>query len=479
MNKKVYLFAAVAALFAACSNNDGAESAEKAQAQAQAQQVPLAFDTYVSRSVTRSGKTGEFTGTNIKTDFKDEAFGVFAYYTNSETYDQVFTPNFMYNQLVKWDGSAFTYEPIKYWPNEYGSNALSDDVDKVSFFAYAPYVAATNVASGKVVDTTKGITGFTRNNVVGDPMVKYITTFGTDEQVDLCWGVVAATPPTWTNKNTDATSLTAGFPWLNIEHPTATSTAWASAQKVTFDFNHALAALNVQVDTKTNSTSPANPDATGNHTKVYIRSVTFEGFATKGALNLNNTTANTALWYNYDTNNELDNGDETVIQDGRKDGKEGITAATREYARINPNFVQSTLWDATSPMPGVTETPENLFSKADGTAAAGADDYIYVIPNGDKLKVTIEYDVLTEDDKLSGYLNDGKNHGSVVKNTITRYITASGSGDVANGDVTLVNGKKYLINLHLGLNSVEFDATVTAWGDAATPDGGADLPQNN
>ncbi len=303
-------------------------------------------------------------------------------------------------------------------------------------------------------------------------MVKYISTFYTDEQVDLLWGTVAS--ESWVIKNDGTTdqSFNKGLPYLNVQHPKGTSTA----QKVSFDFKHGLAALNVQVDTKTNGTSAAAP---ATNTKVFIRSVTFEGFDTKGALNLNNVSTGTALWYNINCSDELNNGSEKTIQDGRKDGKEGIVEATKEYAAINPNFVQDAVWGSTKA--GVNGTAANLFCKYDRTAATNITDPIYVIPNGDKLKVTIEYDVLTKDGNLAGKLNDGETDGSVVKNVITRYITTDGKGSSSSpttGAIILENGKLYKINLHLGLNSVEFDATVTAWPTTATA-GGADLPHNN
>ena len=483
MNKKVYLFAAVAALFAACSNNDGAESAEKAQAQQNAQQIAVDFGVYTSRQATRAGVTGDIKTAGLKTDagdLRNAGFGVFGYYTNADSYDQTFTPNFMYNQQVTSDGTDFSYTPVKYWPNEYGGNAYSEDVDKVSFFAYAPWVKV-NVATGKLhsdvltADATAdkwGITGMTRNTASGDPMVKYISTFATDKQVDLVWGTQTGT---WNIKQTSAaqSGFTAGLPWLNVQHPQATGTT----QRLTFDFKHALAALNVQVDLYADATT-ATAAAAG--TKVFIRSVTFEGFDTKGALNLNNTTADKALWYNYDCNNEIDLGAETLVQDGRKDGKEGVTAAGNENALINPTFVQSDVWGSTAA--GVTNTAGNLFCKTGGTAADDAADAIYVIPNGDELKVTIEYDVLTADGNLSGKLNDGQTAGSVVKNVITRYITSDGTASYAAGgakNIKLTNGKKYKILLHLGLNSVEFDASVTTWTDPADPDGSANLPNNN
>ncbi len=502
---KFFMMAAAAALFAACSSESDSIIADAQLATAQTEQVAVSFDSYINRGTTRAGAVGDITtdymkNTSYVTSAGKAGFGVFGYYTNADTYDQNFTPNFMYNQQVKWDGSKFAYSPIKYWPNEFGSYAASDDIDKVSFFAYAPFVTV-EPTTGKVKDnstktyaldngdTSYGIVGMKRNNATGDPMIKYISNLYTDQQVDLLWGTAPQT--TWNWKNTVGTmdqSIAAGNPWLNIQHPVVTSTSWDAAQKVTFDFKHSLARLNVTVDTKADDTDAADVEEPAN-TKVYIRSVTFEGFDTKGALNLNNTTAGIALWYNFDCVDELPLavGNEVIVKDGRRDGKEGINPDTKEYAAINPNFVQSTVWDDGDAKPGVTGDAGNLFCKADGTEAAAPTNPLYVIPNGDPLKVTIEYDVLTADANLAGKLNDGKTNGSVVKNVITRYITigssATGSPSkpgtfgVAEGNgIKLANGKQYTISLHLGLNSVQFNASVTPW-DPHT--GGADLPHNN
>ena len=65
------------------------------------------------------------------------SFGVFAYYTKTSNWNSVktsTTPNFMYNQEVTYNGSAYTYTPLKYWPNNTG--------DKVTFWAYYPYTAS-------------------------------------------------------------------------------------------------------------------------------------------------------------------------------------------------------------------------------------------------------------------------------------------------------------------------------------------------
>lgn len=482
---KFFILAAAAALFVGCSSDDSIS--EKAAKQAPQE---VGFSAYLNRGTTRAGQTGEIVSPSATPATGQVAlanFGVFGYYTNAEFYDQTFTPNFMYNQQVTYS-SGWTYAPVKYWPNEFGSNSASDDIDRVSFFAYAPYVtvepttgkvkAPTSPTEGDNGDNTYGIVAMKKNTATGDPMVKYITTFYTDKQVDLLWGTVP-TGQAWNLKETNAALspvLTAGKPWLDIQHPNETSVNDAS--RVKFDFKHALAALNVTVDLKVNKNTVNGFPTDRGTTKVFIRSVTFEGFDTKAALNLNNTTANEALWYTFDCCcEELSKGAETTIQDGRKDGKEGLAQDTKEYAAINPKFVQDKAF-ASAPA-GVTENPDNLF-KAAGSTAAGKDDPIYVIPNGDKLKVTIEYDVLTADDNLAGKLNDGTTKGSVVKNVITRYITNSGTGNVTTGDMKLKNGKQYTIKLHLGLNSVEFDAEVSPWDTQTSYEqGGADLPHNN
>lgn len=61
-------------------------------------------------------------------------FGVLAYFTQGGGFNSSTSiPNFMYNQKIEKSGTAWEYNPTKFWPPN------SDD--KVSFFAYAPYNA--------------------------------------------------------------------------------------------------------------------------------------------------------------------------------------------------------------------------------------------------------------------------------------------------------------------------------------------------
>ena len=409
--------------------------------------TPVGFSAYAQRGVTRAGYPGLLDMTALEEPSgSGGGFGVFAYYTDLKKYDQTYIPNFMYNQGVYKSGGDWAYTPVMYWPNESGSNAQSDDEDKVSFFAYAPYVPHLSAAAGSVSgDATWGITGFSRNTTEGDPIVKYMVSFDPSKSVDLCWAV--CNQPTWGRIEGANQTMTEGLPWLDVEHPAAIN------QPMTFTFRHALSQLNVQID--------ADPDinihdvtseiATG--TKVYVRSISFTGIATQGALNLNNTVANTPLWLEYSGTTDLPYGESVTVKDGRRDGREGASGAeaTNETpAGLNPQIVQTA-----GGSPGVTHELQNLFNDATLTTP------VYVIPTGEKVTVTIVYDVETTNPDLIGYISDGATHGISIENKISKDITWSNS---ATG---LEAGKKYQLNLHLGLNSVKFDASVDAWDDSA------------
>ena len=149
--KKIFLFAAAAALLTACSSEELSNSEVAQQNNAE---TPVAFSIYTPRSVTRAGLPKEITTGSLQTGaHKDAGFGVFGYYTDGEDYLAANTfPNFMYNQQVKYDGGEWKYEPVKYWPNEYGQSATSDDVDRVSFFSYAPWITVTPSTGVPVIE---------------------------------------------------------------------------------------------------------------------------------------------------------------------------------------------------------------------------------------------------------------------------------------------------------------------------------------
>lgn len=418
------------------------------------------FSAYLMRGTTKAGATGELT-TSGTTSLQTEGFGVFGYHTDNALYSQAVQPNFMYNTKVS--TASWTYSPIKYWPNEFGENASSEAIDRLTFFAYAPYVKV-NSSTGSLdgyddsdaANSTKtGITRLTRATDTGDPKVSYVVAFAPASSVDLCWGVSKDGFNKSAGTSEGTNSIAAGAPYINVARPN-------TGDKIAFGFEHALASLNVKIDA---SVAGISNGAALNaaQTRVYVRSVSFEGFAGEGSLNLNSPKGN-PQWVNYYGNGALST-DPVTVYDGRRDGREGSSAdANEKPATLNPVIVQSAAYDAT-PTAGVTDTEVNLFNPGSGDAASP----IYVIPNGDNLKVTIAYDVETIDNKILGsYLADGVKHGSVVENKITKTITGIGAMEA---------GKKYVVTLHLGLNSVDFDAEITDWG--AGEDGTGNLPASS
>lgn len=426
----------------------------------------IGFDVYTSRqTASRAGVTGELNTAGLQdpdNDIGKAGFGVFAYFGDNSKYNAAKSiPDFMYNQQVKYTTtppSRWDYEPLKYWPNEYGDNAQSGDTDRLTFFAYAPWTACTP-STGEVdtsVDATAdqwGITGFTPNSAAGDPAVYYTATLNPTNQVDLCWGTVHSDCESWSTMDGTQT-LTVGKPYIDVEHPAGTG------QKMKLNFQHALAALNVQIDADPDIAVHDESSTIGTATKVYVRSVTFTGFTLKGALNLNNTVANVALWTDSDGQDFPTAGSEVTLNDGRADGSEGQRAATGEK---NICLNTSIISDDDNTQPGVTHELKNLFNDATATTP------VYVIPDGNPVTVTVSYDVETASPNLAQYLSDGHTHGSSINSTITKEITFGSA-------TTLACGKKYTLKLHIGMNSMKFDADISTWD--VTANGNGWLPNN-
>lgn len=148
-------------LLAACSGDD-----DTAPITPQGGGVPIEFSTEVEDAQTRGA---EFTKDNLA------EIGVFASFTNGEFDASSSLPNFMYNQQVKKqpDGT-WDYSPKQYWPN--------NNTDKLSFFAYAPYVdeAATSGSNPT----------FSQKTAAGYPTLTYTVSPTEAAQIDL----LAATP---------------------------------------------------------------------------------------------------------------------------------------------------------------------------------------------------------------------------------------------------------------------------------------------
>ncbi len=296
MKKYFYLAAVSAMMLTACSSENDVVQPTTAQPTnpVAVQQQAVAFDTYLAGSTasTRSGEKGVMTTQKLKT--ATAGFGVFTFYSDNGNYNNTTAkPDFMYNQKVTWN-SGWTYSPLKYWPNETTADmynetghATSTATDKLSFFAYAPYVDP-NISGGLV---TPGITALSGNNVAGDPTVSWTYSQSPDNNVDLLWGVAPA-GFSYTNVSGATTSVPVGMPLLNLVKPD-------KDQKVKFLFQHALSRIGLSVVSAIDQIA-AGDDAgkyTTDETRVLIEEVKIWGnFGQSGVLNLNNTEANVANW---------------------------------------------------------------------------------------------------------------------------------------------------------------------------------------
>lgn len=411
MKKYIVFTAAIAAALLAASCNK-----EAVQVNIPEQNNQIAFGTYAARS-TKSGATGEMTTAALQ----GSGFGVFAYHHDASAgetaYGATSTPDFMYNQQVTYSAPNWVYTPIKYWPNEHGNAAASDQVDKVSFFAYGPYVASP-------VADSEGINAFSANDAAGDPKVSYKVAAKPQDNVDLIWAV-AESNTTWETAN-GATTVTIpeGMPFLNLIKPKTNG-------KINFFFKHATTKLLLNVK------SIFDEAPTSGTTKITIGSVVIKGdFARAGVLNLNNTAANTALWESK-TYDSTDPANETVLT---------INAA---------NNLRASLVDAGDK--AYANQPEGVTTEFQ---ALMADNMQFnVIPGGIK-SITITYFVTTTDANLDGGY-------SRVENVITKTFDTP---------LALENNKAYTLNLQLGMTSVKVGATVAPWsGEPATV---IDLPAN-
>jgi len=487
MKKNFLAMTALAAmLFAGCTSSDDITTRETIT-KANEAATPINFGTYMGKTGTRAGTPGTITtdGANSTVSLQTQGFGVFAYMkgtngaTDCFTYSDpnwnwnVQTPNFMYNQQVTYSASKWSYSPVKYWPNDFSTGSVdartpaatgSVNAGKISFFAYAPYVAAT-ATTGTVSPNTEGITALSANNADTEPWVTYkFKKTGTPEKydlttsqnVDLLWGT--RTTASYDLASGSETALDGKYKDSEGNSYNTDLTKQKTAETIDFNFKHALAkfggkegtrcGLQVVADFDLNDESPsATPSGTASNVKaaetlitlnsIKIENMTEDGkkFAIGGKFNLARGT-----WSDW-------------VYAGAGDLRKEYTVGSTTNAEVwEPSTLQLTYdsgWkNSTESLPGVDETFKDVFSDVE--------DALYFIPGGNcTMKITVQYTVRTYDANLVDI--DGANPAETTSTKVVQTIA-----NVVNFG-TLKSNHFYKLIIHLGMTSVKFAATVADW----------------
>ena len=207
----------------------------------------ISFDSYLGRSaVSVNGSRGSVLDMDALKK-PEEGFGVFGHYISTDETTPTYGDNLFKNQPVTYktsaEASAWTYNPVKYWPTE----------GHINFLAYAPYVENQELKEKSKLD-------FTVNPVIKD-------------QKDLLWAN-AANQTKQNNSGTD--------------------------KKVKFQFAHALARLGYTV--KTSLTGTSTTITLKKITLAGSNDGTTNAFYTKGTIDLSKPSTSTAdLWATSET----------------------------------------------------------------------------------------------------------------------------------------------------------------------------------
>lgn len=491
---KILLFAAVATILAACTKDDGTSVLTYDQVKAMEDQ-PVSFDTFIGGTpYTRSGYVGHVADVDA---LQDQHFGVFGYYTRNTTSDATYLypgtegtsagsvdinakaaevePNFMWNQEVSHDGTNWTYSPVKYWPNDFNGDGGAVDKQTVaakgtinsrlSFFAYAPYVATP---SG-----TSGITAISPNNVSGNPKITY-TIDPNGQNVDLLWGALNGTTVDVLGADNAGGYVvdhsknilkyldtdTADEPKVNINLKKQKT---GTTSHVGFKFYHTLAQLGgkanggLQIQT--------DEDVVGNigaETRVTVAKIEIKNqdasMYNSGTFDLATGTwtptdvATSSLAFTHTIDNQEANNAETNTWRLSSEIIEPKTDGYWTGKSVNGSWVLGV-------PTGVTSSPIDVYH-----STAEPSPIVFIPDTTPKLTITVEYYVRTADKNLNGGYSE-------VKQVITKNV---------NFTASVQANKHYKLLLKLGMTTVKVSATVETWTGvtAGSIPASVDLPLN-
>lgn len=465
--KTILSMLCAAALFAACSSTDELEPV--VQAGQQTTEEAVGFDVYTrGTQATRAGYVGEMDLTSLRV----AGFGVYGYVSkNGGTWTAngaTWTPDFMSNQQVAYAAGAWSYSPLKYWPNQANANdAKVDDlgggtatnqgsyIDYVSFFAYAPYVDISSVLTytgqktGDEInamlvanDTKDGIVILPANNAQGDPKVGYRVVTTPANSVDLMYGVAARDYSVNETTGKQGKAVTKNNPFLDL-------TKEVVLDNVSYNFKHALTKFSVNVDAYFDEVRDGDTEGTKDidpNTRIVIDEILF-------------STGNVSLYGTLNLNDYDSSAPEGLPLWVAGDAVSALSLPITPSLKYIPGNDDNVTHFAQQPL-GVTKSKQLVFGyAADGMTPAS----LMFVPKAEDQTMTVKitYHVITRDARLEKGYNDVTN---VIQNTTTEVLEFKA-------------GKSYVLNLHLGMTSVKMDAVITDWDNTAESTN-VDLPAN-
>ena len=447
MKKLVFIAAVAALVLASCAKTETYVKVVNDDA--------ITFGAYSGRTITKAGCTDDM---NLDALKKAEAgFGVFATYSGTDDFT-VANDNFMTNEKITWDGSAWTYSPVKYWPNP--TNGQSADDQKVSFFAYAPYATSTDWTA-----ETVGVTGFSIDPTTKHNLVHYaFSNAKNTPNVDLMWGYRVKN----VDNSTDPVTVTYGI----------NDNLTRSTDKVTFIFKHLLSKLGgsqegeitdptaagyvangLIIKANAETVTPTNLFGTATGTKITVSKIIMEsapeteGTPAVAVTDIENVpidyaddvqTGKLDLYtgkFNLDAAGQAVQFKQVITND-----PDEVTAGTADSELATIIAEPSTFANFAALPTGVTDTAVNVYKDESSP--------IILVP-GTKpvVDITITYTVRTWDEKLPG--TDG-NHYTDVEQTVWGRVKFP----------RIEENKKYNLLMILGLNDVKFEASVEDWSIA-------------
>ncbi len=404
MKKIFFATLAVAALALSCQKNEVVVENPSLN-------PAIEFGVYTGRApITRAG---------VLDNDNFNKFGVTAFYTGENAWldDQkeayAGIPNFMYNQDVNKSGESWIYSPIKYWPTQ--------ETDKVSFFAYAPYSEDNTYVE------------ITDNNKSGSP--KVTVTIPTKE------GAGAAMVDFVADVQIDVTHSVDNYHDGGAENTNGNNTRGPVEFKMQHEMTRLALTAALDEDLVTEN---------GQDSWVVIKSIKFgkgenlyyypKGVYSFADVNDEGNTINRGKWsFEGVTAVEFLLNDYLGFTAGKTyctDGSQGVLGKTYEDKTLGLNSD-----DIVNLMTGAPKTEKD-------------DAFLFLLPpKGEQgldaaKDIVIKYDIVTKD----AALNDG-------------YSCTEAEKTVHMPVGFLKQGKAYSLHFTFYVDQIELSATVEDWGD--------------